>query len=304
MILPARVLAGRGHSVSISGRSEDIYAADVVVWQRPHKSIHLEITREIKKLGKKNVVDADDNLLQLEPDNRAFYYYTREYLDTYETVISEADAVTVSTPPLAESLHRLNRNVHVLRNCIDELALTKERRPYDGTIVGWAGGGAHFNDLKSIKSVINRLQKRHGFDLVLSGYDPGEGVFNKYYHRNWIQIEPNLDYYANFADYSIALAPISKNAFNEAKSDVKFLECAVFKTPLIASKSITYNTIENGVTGYLARNLGDWEKYIGALLSDTSKRDKVGEAARDYVEDQRIIQKNIQHWEEVYENLT
>lgn len=303
MILPAMALGARGHSVSIDAKTTNIYAADIVVWQRPHTERHLEVARDIKQLGKKNVVDADDNLLQLEPDNRAFYYYSREVLDAYETALREADAVTVSTPPLAESMKRLNPSVHVLRNCLDEMALAKERRPSDRVIVGWAGGEAHFTDLKSIRNVINNLKKVYDFDLVLAGFDPGEGIFKDYHHRAWMQLEPNLNYYHNFADYGIGIAPISKTIFNEAKSDVKFLEYSVFRTPTIASKSVTYETIKHGETGYLARNLNDWETYIGELIAEPERRDRMGEAARAYVAEERIIQKNIRLWEEVYENL-
>lgn len=296
-------LARKGHTVSVGAKTVDIYAADLSVWQRPHNELHLEMVKDLKAAGKKIVLEADDNLLQLEPDNRAFYHYSREVLDRYEFVVSVADAVTVSTPPLAESLKRLNPSVHVLRNCLDETALAKERRPSERVIVGWAGGEAHFMDLKSIRNAINNLKKRYDFDLVLSGFDPGEGVFEDYHHRSWIELEPNLNYYYNFADYGIGIAPISKTLFNEAKSDVKFLEYSVFKTPTVASKSVTYNTIKHGETGYLARNLDDWEKYIGELIADPERRNRMGEAARAYVIEERIIQKNIRRWEEVYENL-
>ena len=304
LYLPFITLKGLGYDVVIDPTFQDFADSDIIVFHRLATLRALEQVVIWKKKGKKIVFDCDDDYFHLHPSNPVFKNFTPEILSNIGEIIGEAHALTASVKPLAESYKRFNDNVHTLPNCIDEktLSLKIHSPPSSNTFVGWQGGDAHFEDLKSIKSVVNELQKKFLFELILCGYLP-PGLFRNVTFRKWIQFTLDLGYLDSINDFDIGLCPLIDDEFNYKKSDLKFLEYSIFEIPTIASKIITYDTIVHGKTGLLARNQSDWRKYLTLLLQDVEKRKELGKNAREYVASERTIQKNIWRWEEVYESL-
>src|SRR5262249_13082920 len=81
------------------------------------------------------------------------------------------------------------------------------------------------------------------------------------------------------ADCDINLAPITKDIFNEAKSENKWTLASVVKTPTVASDFGAFKTVmENDKTGLLV-NDNEWFAAIDGLINDEDKRKRLGEAA-------------------------
>lgn len=302
MVLPYKALKQNGYNIIIDPEDIDFVNADVLVFQRQHDETAIQKIIKWKNRGKKIVLDFDDNLFLIEPDNPAKKIYDSTALKLMEIVLSIADAVTVTVKPLADSYSRFNKNIVILPNCIDENVPRTKAEKSQKTVIGWQGSPTHFGDLKEIKSVINELGRTYAFDLVLAGFNP-KGMFARSTCRPWIRFSDNLDHYGLFSDFDIGLCPLKNTPFNECKSDIKFLEYASLEIPTIASKIITYGNIKHGETGYVARNYSDWKNHLSALLSDRKRREEIGKAAKEYVLAERTIQKNIWRWEELFNNL-
>ena len=302
MVLPCKALGKKGYDVNIEPTYIDFTSADILIFQRQYNEAALNEIIAWKKRGKKIIIDYDDNFFSLEPQNPARKYYTSSALDIFKEAMSIADAVTVSVEPLADAYSDYNKNIHILPNSIDKDALSFVKKSSGKITVGWQGGQSHLEDLRSIKSAMNEVSRKIDFDFILAGFNPGN-IFKKSTFRGWVPFSEELEHYSLFSDFDIGLCPVTDSLFNECKSDIKFLEYASLDIPTIASKSTPYMTIDHGVTGYLARNLSDWKKYITALVSDEQLRIDMGAAAKKYVEAERTIQSNIWRWEEVLNNI-
>lgn len=300
--LPWKALEAKGYNVNIDPDYEDFKSADILIFQRQYREEAINEIIRWKKAGKKIVIDYDDNLFIVDPHNPAVRVFSGDVLEKMEFVITIADALTVSVKPLADSFRRFNDNIFVLPNSIDEAAFKVTKKVSENTIVGWQGGSSHREDLRIIKSVINDLSSKLTFDFVLAGYHP-KGFFKKSTYRHWLPFSEDLAHHQLFSDFDIGLCPLKDTPFNECKSDIKFLEYASLEIPTIASNIVTYKTIVNGVTGYLARNQSDWSKHISELITDESKRKEISKNASEYVLSERTIQKNVWRWKEFLSSL-
>ena len=80
-------------------------------------------------------------------------------------------------------------------------------------------------------------------------------------------------------NFDIGIAPLLDSHFNRSKSNLKWLEVAAIKAPVVASDLVTYGNIKNGVTGYLARTEDDWYKYLSKLIKNDELRIEMGNNA-------------------------
>ncbi len=302
MILPGKALKENGYEVTTDPTYDDFNSSDILIFQRQYNAMALKEIMKWKKKGKKIIIDYDDNFLSLESHNPATQFYTEKTLEIFKETMSIAHAVTVSVEPLVSAYEKINNEVFVLPNSVDEFAFSFSNNLNKTPTVGWQGGPTHFEDLKLIKSVVNEVQNKYPFDFVLAGYDPGN-FFKKSTFRKGIPFSEELTHHKLFQDFHVGLCPLTDSEFNECKSDIKFLEYSTMGIPTIASKRTAYNSIDNGTTGFLARNHSDWRKYIGNLLTDENKRKELGANAKEYVLENRTIQKNIYRWEELLNDI-
>jgi glycosyltransferase involved in cell wall biosynthesis len=93
------------------------------------------------------------------------------------------------------------------------------------------------------------------------------------------------------AEMDLAVAPLVDDAFNAAKSDLKFLEYAAGGLATVASDVPAYrDSISHGETGLLARNTcDDWTANLRQLLSDAQTRQRLADNARAYVSNARLV---------------
>ncbi|MFT8678945.1 glycosyltransferase [Gluconacetobacter dulcium] len=89
------------------------------------------------------------------------------------------------------------------------------------------------------------------------------------------------DYLALMARADIAIAPLEDSVFNDAKSNIKYLEAAAVGVPLVCSPRRAFaDVIVDGQTGLLARTDAEWTRAILALAADGALRREVGARAR------------------------
>ena len=85
-----------------------------------------------------------------------------------------------------------------------------------------------------------------------------------------------------FAENDLLLVPLEKNPFNEAKSNIKFIEAACGMTPVLAQNCREFLVIQDGVTGYLYDD--DFFEKLEYIYAHRDSLPEVGYAARQYVE--------------------
>jgi hypothetical protein len=87
---------------------------------------------------------------------------------------------------------------------------------------------------------------------------------------------------ARLASLDVNLAPLElPSAFNQAKSEVKYLEAGLVEVPTVASPSDAFRAAtREGATGLLAPDEDAWERALAGLLADEHARATLARRAR------------------------
>ncbi len=87
----------------------------------------------------------------------------------------------------------------------------------------------------------------------------------------------------------IALMPLADTPFNRAKSDLKFIEAGACRVAALASPVVYADTIEDGRTGLLFTDADSLRARLLHLIAMPELARALGEAARDYVTQERML---------------
>lgn len=103
---------------------------------------------------------------------------------------------------------------------------------------------------------------------------------------------PTLPYDAYLdamAACDICLSPLQGAPGEEFKSDAKFLDASRGGVLTIASPTVYGDTIRDGVTGLIAKDLRDWDRQLRIALRNNDRRRAMARAAWEYVRDERMF---------------
>lgn len=312
---PGRALAEQGHDVtavdapnrrlkiSVDQRSGSVShveiddGIDVIVFQR---TTHLWIAQAVvwlRERGYSVVVDVDDDLHAIHPDNPAHDMLDpvhmargkrdrdgRPYLHSWDNLAiacRAASLVTCSTPGLLRRYARHGRGV-VLPNYLAEHYYTAPLT--DSRVLGWpASIHSHPNDPTVVGSAVARVVAELGVEFRAFGET--EGVARAFRlpggdpAANKIPLD---DWPAALAQLGVGIAPLADTVFNSRKSWLKPLELAAAGTACVMSSRVEYRRLheQHGI-GLIADSARQWYELLRRLLRDDQMRIDVAARARE-----------------------
>jgi glycosyltransferase involved in cell wall biosynthesis len=240
-----------------------------------------------RRMGQVVINDVDDWFWGIDPRNRAFFSVNAtnspdHNINHYRRILAASDAVTASTPYLAERLRSmLPCPVHVLRNLIDLDSFRVRPQPKGNPIVGWAGAMAwRSGDVEQLRGILGSFMAANG----LRGHHSGHAGFVQHDGQPYptfaeaAGIGPdvvvstsgmvNTDNIAElYAWFNVGLVPLNPKPFNMAKSAIKGMEMAASGIPFVASDTPEYRWAEAQGMGRVARRPADWKALLTKLLS-------------------------------------
>ena len=277
-----------------------------------------------KQLGKFVHFDTDDLLTDLYKEHKLFDVYRDNKLDEItKFVYANADLVTVTQVKFAKRIQPLvGKILATIPNVIDYKLPCWNAKKIDTkfTRIGWAAGVHHLPDVKVFESVphlVNQKAGRENVKWCFFGHPPpGDEKKGGWEDSVWPQYkasilnafkgQPNYQiYYAlppdqygyYLAETDIGIAPLKMNNFNDSKSNIKVAECAVYKSPLVASNVGGYEEdIINGETGYLIdpdAPKTEWIRILSRLIRDRKHRIQLGENLYNRVRNKYDARRNI-----------
>lgn len=316
--MPAGELVRRGHEVQTSQRvgmwTRD--EAQVIIAQRVCMAapsamwLMLSESPRRKRGDLKLVFELDDDLFSIDPRQNAFAA-TFKHAAVRQNLadnIRIADLVTVSTEPLAEVIRKINPNVVVLANCVDEkifdVPLVPWRgRPYHSTSLGWQGSATHEEDWEIVRPYVTELLNADtGLRMRFLGNAHGRGL--PWEQLDYLRWTTDLfKHYRRVTKFDVGLAPLNDTLFNRSKSGLRFTEYAALGVPSVCSDVPAYRAVvEHGVTGFLAKRPDQWRKHLRDLAYDPAMRLEIGDAARAKAREW-TIQARGHLWEAAYASL-
>ena len=217
----------------------------------------------------------------------------------FEHAMKLCDYGIASTSTIATLMKDKVRTGRVFEhhNALGRLHLLAERsaaqimKPNDAPLVIFYGSGtrAHKEDFHEIlEPALAEMVKRfpEKIEIRLIGHF-GDFKYLDMEADPVTVMEPVWDFeefMSHVANADINLSVLAPSLLTDAKSEIKWMEAGLFKTPSVVSDTTSHrDVIEHGVTGFLANNTSDFITFIDALIRDDELRTRVGLAAHNTV---------------------
>ncbi len=273
--------------------------ANLVFFYRvPAEPSVISLVEESQRLGLQTIFDVDDlifdeallkkniNIQRLPKKTQAQVFAGAK---TYKKAMSSMHFCSASTTILAEYMNQhTGHQSFILPNALDNelLSLSKLEKPLKDdsivTIVYGSGTSTHDIDFQEVAEALAYVLSNYPhIRLVIHGTLTLPETLQK--HKQQIQTIPFMEaseYYRTLNSYDINIAPLEASIFNDAKSNIKYLEASMLKLPTIASPVAEYKkVIQHGKNGLLASSTQEWIDAFEKLITSASLRKQIGEAA-------------------------
>ncbi len=257
---------------------------------------------QLKKLQKTIIFETDDLVYDPKYLVDMDYFHRMNVLERkqYEhglggEILADpyVEVATTTTSFLAEKLREKGKEVFVVRNKLSEQDVEWAKKAVEQKVknesvirVGYLSGTpSHNKDFATITKALLKLFATYpSMRLVLAGPLDTESALNQYAERiERVPFVPRQELFGNIASLDINLAPLEiGNPFCESKSELKFFEAGIVKVPTVAASTGTFReVITDGIDGYVAETLEEWEEKIGSLIRSKELRSSMGEKARE-----------------------
>lgn len=337
--IPAEALQRRGHDVwytegegsSMDGRDPAVLLEEKAKWA---DVIHTGVSTNINYIGLlatareyarrilgKNLpvlMDSDDDLLHVPAYNTGFVPYAakRDSQRAALWCIRNGDALTVTTPPLVAAYEPFNHHISVLPNCVDptdwdDLPTAPERASSQDIRIMFAGGIGRKADLDLVQDALEivmrtRSQVRLFFMACMPDWamlwqpSAGDPHANRAFFADSAYDHKLYRRIVRWLGIDIVLAPVIENDFNRAKSSIKVLESPFIGAAAVCSDFETYAEVPADCV-LKASTTYEWKESLLALVDDPELRARKVARCREWVLEERSIDRQIHRWEEAYE---
>lgn len=294
----------------------DYPGTHVMVFQRQNRN--LENVKFARSRGIATIYEIDDDIWGCPP---VFEAYGKKCLkpEESETIMRECDAITVTTPELADVVqkHIPGKPVYVVPNAIDlemwdAAYAERQTKASNGTVtIGWMASQSHLMDVPLVGEVLRDLMVefpnlRLHFIGWIGMQDFMGGMMEPFKDRivcgDWVPVSQLAE---TMKGFDIGILPLMDHPWNQSKSELKYLQYSALGIPSVASPLPCYTrTIDQG-TGLVAENNAPaaWYKHLKTLIMDEGLRHSIGARARQLVYLKHNIKDQVRVWMDGYERI-
>lgn len=265
-----------------------------------------------KIYGTKFILDVDDDMFSINPDNPFWLKCTHEDVYNMQQMIKHVDWITTTTERLAHELRKRRSQkadtVMVLPNYLPDVYKESEPDNGDKIVIGYFGGASHYRDLHETGCVegIAAVMHKHKNVLFKSVGMP----LDKYVPRQryefiegqrgtqWAEkLYPKLH-------FDISIGPLEDTVFARGKSNIKWLESTRMGAAFVASNIGPYQRLKHGECGLLIKNdIESWEYALDELVTDVEKRKRLVKNSKDQLKKNWRLEDNWQSLKNVIERV-
>jgi len=226
-------------------------------------------------------------MLVTEFDDHPDFFQTMQEPD--QLAFCGVHAVQTSTRALAAVLRQRNPEVAVFPNSLVSLPDVRNFADPRG-ITLFFGALNREQDWEPLMGAINAVAKKVGERLRFSVvHDRAFFDALETPHKKFTPLCEYDTYMELLGECEISLMPLSDGGFNRAKSDLKFIEAGACRAASLASDIVYGDSIEDGRTGLLFRDASELQTKLLRLVAMPEMARDLGEAARDYVAQHRML---------------
>ncbi len=275
---------------------ESIFTADEVIFIRPnYDPLTVFLMTLCRKTGVTVTLDIDDLMLPefvasqgAVRSNDIDAGWLEKILIGDSSLLLLADKIVCSTPLLVEIYKKSHSNVSLRRNKLPKRFFSenqKNKKEKNGPlkILYLSGTKTHVMDFSIISGVMMRLaQTRDDFEMTFLGKTGNYANTLKAAGASVQQIDivSFAEMMTIISHHDVVLVPLEDTVFNNAKSNIKFIEAAACGVPIIASPVSEFSQfIKHGVNGWICHSTDEWYNCIASLAHDRDAAINAGLAA-------------------------
>jgi len=286
-------------------------SAMVFFYRVPADTVVIDLINEAKRLSIVSLFDVDDLVfdrealaenLNIQKLDRKTKKMLLHGADLYQEALTLTDHSTASTPTLGTLMqeHTQGKNT-LLPNCLDKelleqlgsdalasplneaKAIISDKISHIKIVYG-SGTSTHDIDFLEVSdALVYLLQKYPHLKLIIHGTLTLPSIFETELLKpqiTQIPFMPTKKYYQALQSYDINIAPLENSIFNDAKSNIKYLEASILKLPTVASNVAEYrSSISQGITGFIASNTTSWINALEQLIENKALREDIANTA-------------------------
>ena len=281
---------------------KQISLASLVIFYRvPGFDSVMDLIAECRRLNIKTLWDVDDLIFDedvlktsstinsLEPAEKEGVINGAKL---YRQAMLACNEGIASTSGLAKAMKEAGlETIYVVENALDDETLAAARsiegrlkKQEDGLIRIIYGSGTKTHNidfLEAAPALANILKENPNVRFRIIGYLE----LPEYFDEVQSQIERipfcnYTEYLTYLSECDISIAPLENFVFNDAKSNIKYLEASITKVASICSPRADFaDVIVNGENGFLADNEQQWHEAFDTLIQNPELRDSMAQAA-------------------------
>jgi glycosyltransferase involved in cell wall biosynthesis len=290
-------VTGRMSALAASGAAR-VAQVDAVRWADGSDTAHLDailVQRDAFPLGSLDaafaraaaegtriVAEVDDDFFTAEARDRlARAEYDPDRLAAVHRLVRGADAVVVSTEPLRAVLAAQGIDAVVVPNGVQPGLWAHDPvvpAPDGPRRVLYMGSATHGGDLDLLREVFDGFVDDDGRAVRLEVVGVTQDDADAWYDR--LALPEGATHYPQFVAFlreqadrwSAGVAPLTDDPFNDAKSDLKFLEYSMLGLPFVGSDRPSYAGVD-AHGGLLAPDDADaWRSALRTAFHDPEDR--------------------------------
>jgi glycosyltransferase involved in cell wall biosynthesis len=300
----ARIQQDHGIVVDVSqDRKEwaslDFTQYNCVVFNRWLGDLQYNILELLAKHKIPYIIDIDDYWI-IPRHNPAYQAYRKVIKNCIKDAIYYADAVMTTTPQLASVISGLNKNITIVKNCLDYSHEQWNKTTEHPLTIGWVGGISHEEDIKLLEGQIAPICEKHNARFLMCGFHENSKIWagmeksitgqHRLHRPEWFEHREGttpIKYAEYYSEIDILVAPLTEDKFNRYKSELKILEAAAYNRPILCSRVEPYTNHSSNL-GVFFVDHNDWMTPLDKLIK-SKKWDKVGEINRAYCDDHHSL---------------
>lgn len=153
--------------------------------------------------------------------------------------------------------------------------------------VGWIGSPSTLKYVKEILPVLNKVNEKYPFELVIIGGGAKLGFSGKETQVVWSE-EKEV---SEIQKLDIGIMPLSNTPWEKGKCGYKLIQYMACGLPVVGSPiGFNQKLIFHGRNGFLPNDPLKWEQCLKNLLSDRTLRKQMGEEGYSIIHQKYVLQ--------------
>lgn len=194
-----------------------------------------------------------------------------------------ADRVVVGNAFLKEFANSLSSSVTIVPTSVDTVYKYNSLHVHgEGVpVIGWTGSRSTNRYLEGLGEILSELRRNVEFELqVVSDRQPVLSFANARFFP-W----DSSTEVAKLLSFDIGIMPLEDTQWERGKCGFKLIQYMALGIPPVASAvGANAEIIRNGIDGYLCCSRDEWLRRLRELVEDPAKRRRMGQSARERVE--------------------